>query len=47
MSNLPVLKDVYLKQVVPALMKELGCKNVHVVPKIEKIVLNFYFAFFF
>ena len=40
MSNLPVLKEVYLKQIVPALMKELDYKNVHVVPKIEKIVLN-------
>ena len=40
MSNLPVLKEVYLKQIVPALMKELDYKNVHVVPKIEKIVFK-------
>ena len=40
MSNMPVLKEFYLKQVVPALMKELGCKNVHVVPGVEKVVLN-------
>ena len=40
MKEIPVLKELYLKQVVPALMKELDCKNIHVVPKIEKIVLN-------
>ena len=40
MNKLPVLKEAYLKQIVPALMKELGCKNVHVVPKVEKVVLN-------
>ena len=36
----PELKKVYQENVVPALMKELGYKNVHQVPKIEKIVLN-------
>ena len=36
----PELKKVYQDKVVPALMKELGYKNVHQVPKIEKIVLN-------
>ncbi len=40
MNKLPVLKEAYLNQVVPGLMKELGCKNVHVVPKIEKVILN-------
>ena len=40
MKEMPVLKELYLKQVVPALMKELDCKNIHVVPKIEKVVLN-------
>lgn len=40
MDKMPVLKEVYLKQVVPALIKELECKNVHVVPKVEKVVLN-------
>ena len=34
------LKDQYLKQVVPALSKEFGYKNVMAVPKIEKIALN-------
>ena len=36
----PELKKVYQDKVIPALMKELGYKNVHQVPKIEKIVLN-------
>lgn len=40
MDKVPVLKEMYLKQVVPALIKELECKNVHVVPKVEKVVLN-------
>jgi len=40
MGKIPVLKETYLKQIVPDLIKELGCKNVHVIPKIEKIVLN-------
>ncbi len=40
MGKIPVLKETYLKQIVPALIKELNCKNVQVVPKIEKIVLN-------
>ena len=34
------LKDKYLSEVVPALVKEFGYKNVNEVPKIEKIVLN-------
>ena len=36
----PELKKVYLENVVPALMKKLGYKNFHQVPKIEKIVIN-------
>ena len=36
----PELKKVYLENVVPALMKKLGYKNLHQVPKIEKIVIN-------
>ena len=35
-----VLKDLYEQQVVPALEKELEIKNIHRVPKLEKIVLN-------
>ena len=34
------LKDRYLKEVVPALKKEFGYKNVMAVPKIEKVVVN-------
>jgi large subunit ribosomal protein L5 len=34
------LKEQYLKQVVPALTKEFGYKNVMAVPKLEKISLN-------
>ena len=34
------LKDKYLSEVVPALVKEFGYKNVNEVPKIEKIVLS-------
>lgn len=34
------LKDTYTKEMVPALMKELGLGNIMEVPKVEKIVLN-------
>lgn len=34
------LKDKYVNEVLPALVKEFGYKNVNEVPKIEKIVLN-------
>lgn len=34
------LKEYYIKEVVPALMKELKYKNVMKVPRIEKIVVN-------
>jgi len=34
------LKKVYLENVVPNLMKKMGYKNIHEVPKIEKIVIN-------
>ena len=34
------LKDKYRKDVVPALRKEFGYKNVMAVPKIEKVVVN-------
>ena len=36
----PELKNLYIKSVVPELMKRLEYKNVHEVPTIEKIVLN-------
>jgi len=34
------LKLRYRKEVVPALMKELGLKNPHQVPRLEKVVVN-------
>lgn len=36
----PRLKEHYIKNVVPALMKEFGYSNVMAVPKLEKISLN-------
>ncbi len=36
----PYLKKQYLEQIVPALIKSQGYKNVHQAPKIEKVVLN-------
>jgi len=37
---IPRLKEKYLKEVVPNMMKEFSYKNVMQVPRIEKIVLN-------
>ena len=34
------LKEKYIKNVVPAMMKEFNYKNVMAVPKIEKVVIN-------
>lgn len=34
------LKDVYRQEVVPAMMKAFGYKNVYQVPKVEKVVIN-------
>ena len=34
------LRDKYQKEVIPALRKEFGYKNVMAVPKIEKVVVN-------
>ncbi len=36
----PRLKELYRQEVLPALMKEFGYKNVMRVPRLEKIVLN-------
>ena len=36
----PRLRDKYQKEVVPALKKEFGYKNVMAVPKIQKVVVN-------
>ena len=37
---MPRLKDSYRKEVVPALMKEFGYRNVMEAPRLEKIVIN-------
>ena len=34
------LKDRYQKDVMPALKKEFGYKNVMAIPKIDKVVIN-------
>ena len=36
----PRLKELYLKQIQPALKTEFGLKNLNMGPKIEKVVLN-------
>ncbi len=37
---MPRLKDRYQQEIIPALKKDFGFKNVNEVPKLEKIVLN-------
>lgn len=37
---MPRLKDSYRNEVVPALMKEFGYRNVMEVPRLEKVVVN-------
>ncbi len=39
-ANYVPLKEKYLNEVVPGLKKEFNYKNIHQVPKIEKIVIN-------
>jgi len=39
-SAMPRLKESYVSEAVPALMKKFGYKNVMQVPKLEKIVIN-------
>ena len=34
------MRDIYKKEVVPAMVKKFGYDNVHMIPKIEKIVVN-------
>jgi len=36
----PRLKDFYRKEVIPALMKEFGYRNVMEVPRLKKVVVN-------
>ena len=38
--TVPRMKTKYIKEVMPALMKEFSYKNVMQVPKIEKVILN-------
>ena len=38
--NLPELKKTYADVIVPSMMKSRGYKNVHQVPKVEKVVIN-------
>ena len=40
MNQIPRIKELYVKNVVPALEKELGLKNVNELPKLTKIVIN-------
>ncbi|MDD4975272.1 MAG: 50S ribosomal protein L5 [Bacteriovorax sp.] len=34
------MKEIYKTEVIPALVKKFGYSNVHMIPKIEKIVVN-------
>ena len=36
----PRLKEIFNKEIQPALKETLGLKNIYMAPKIEKIVLN-------
>ena len=38
--SIPELKSTYFNDAVPALRKAMGYKNIHQVPKIEKVVIN-------
>ena len=38
--SIPVLKNTYLNEVVPALRETLGYDNIHQVPKVLKVVIN-------
>ncbi len=40
MGYVPRLKEKYYKEIVPAMMKKFGYKNIMQVPKLEKIVIN-------
>ena len=34
------LKDIYVSEIAPALMKKFGYKNVMQIPKLDKVVIN-------
>ncbi len=36
----PTMQEKYLKEVVPAVQKKFGIKNLHAVPRLQKIVVN-------
>lgn len=36
----PRFQEIYEKEIVPAMMEKYGYKNVHEIPKLEKIVIN-------
>mgnify|MGYP001349202574 CR=1 FL=1 len=36
----PRLKEIYIKDIQPALKNELGFKNIYMSPKLEKVVIN-------
>jgi len=36
----PALKSYYQEQAVPALQEKLGLKNIHQIPRIQKVVIN-------
>ncbi|MEE0346826.1 MAG: 50S ribosomal protein L5, partial [Adlercreutzia sp.] len=40
MADTPRLKVKYQTEIVPALVEQLGIKNINCVPKLEKIVVN-------
>src|SRR5207302_2707096 len=40
MTTMPRLQEKYSKEILPDLGKKLGRKNVHSLPKLQKIVLN-------
>lgn len=37
---MPNLKDIYEKEIIPSLMKDLGIKNKLALPKLQKVVVN-------
>ncbi|MCX8014779.1 MAG: 50S ribosomal protein L5, partial [candidate division WOR-3 bacterium] len=37
---MPRLKELYLTKVRKSLMQKFGYKNIHQIPKIEKVVIN-------
>ena len=37
---MPRLKEIYFKEIQPALQTQFGYKNIYMGPKIEKVILN-------